>query len=161
MQHVLVPIDFSDNTDPILQTVENLATGFDSVIHFLHVIPSVADTTGWDLMREKQDHFANKYADEFKRINQLAVNLKDRGCEADALMLQGPVPEVILYEANRLNAAFVVIGSHGHGAVYQMLIGSVCEGVLRKASCPVIVVPCRKKTDEPLLRKDQAPQVQA
>ena len=35
------------------------------------------------------------------------------------------------------------LGPHGHGAVYRALVGSVAEGVVRGATCPVVVVPAR------------------
>jgi len=37
-----------------------------------------------------------------------------------------------------------VMGSHGHGAVYNLLVGSVTAGVLKSAKCPVLVVPSKK-----------------
>jgi len=39
----------------------------------------------------------------------------------------------------------ILLGSHGHGALYHLLIGSVSEGVIRKASCPVIIIPSKKQ----------------
>lgn len=33
------------------------------------------------------------------------------------------------------------MGSHGHGGLHHLLMGSVAEGVLRKAHCPVMLVP--------------------
>jgi nucleotide-binding universal stress UspA family protein len=39
----------------------------------------------------------------------------------------------------------VVIGTHGHGAVAALLIGSVAEGLVRKAVCPTLVIPCQQK----------------
>ena len=47
--------------------------------------------------------------------------------------------EAILEEARNLSAAFIVIGSHGHGAVYELLAGSTTHGVLHRAPCPVVV----------------------
>jgi nucleotide-binding universal stress UspA family protein len=34
-----------------------------------------------------------------------------------------------------------VVGSHGHGSLYNLLVGSVAEGVIRHAGVPVVVVP--------------------
>ena len=34
----------------------------------------------------------------------------------------------------------IVVGSHGHGALYHLLLGSVSEGIIRKTTCPVLVV---------------------
>jgi len=35
----------------------------------------------------------------------------------------------------------LVVGSHGHGAVYDLLVGSICNGLLKRAAIPVLVVP--------------------
>lgn len=51
--------------------------------------------------------------------------------------------ERLLAEQGRLAADAIVLGSHGHGALYDLLVGSVAEGVLRRAPCPVVVVPSR------------------
>jgi nucleotide-binding universal stress UspA family protein len=37
-------------------------------------------------------------------------------------------------------ADMIVIGSHGRGGLRRALLGSVAEGVMRQASCPVLVV---------------------
>ena len=38
-------------------------------------------------------------------------------------------------------ADFVVLGSHGHGVIASLLLGSVAEGMVRKAGVPTLVVP--------------------
>jgi nucleotide-binding universal stress UspA family protein len=42
--------------------------------------------------------------------------------------------------AKQWNADFVILGSHGHGAIARFLLGSVAQGVLRSASCSVEIV---------------------
>ncbi len=37
----------------------------------------------------------------------------------------------------------VVVGSHGHGGLHHLLMGSVTEDVLRRSPVPVLVVPTR------------------
>ena len=46
-------------------------------------------------------------------------------------------------EAEILEAGLIVIGTHGHGAVYDVLIGSYSAGIIRKSKLPVLVVPVR------------------
>lgn len=43
--------------------------------------------------------------------------------------------------ANELEADLVVVGAHGHHGLARWLLGSVAEGVVRQAHCPVLVVP--------------------
>jgi nucleotide-binding universal stress UspA family protein len=49
----------------------------------------------------------------------------------------------ILAEAQALMSDLIVIGSHGRSGVERLLLGSVTEKVVRKAPCPVMVVPPR------------------
>jgi nucleotide-binding universal stress UspA family protein len=46
--------------------------------------------------------------------------------------------------AERLRASYIVMGSHGHTAFFDLLVGSNTHGVLRRSSCPVLVVPPAK-----------------
>jgi nucleotide-binding universal stress UspA family protein len=50
----------------------------------------------------------------------------------------------LLHQAERLKADLLIVGSHGRGAMLHLLLGSVSEQVLKKATCPVLVVPIRK-----------------
>jgi nucleotide-binding universal stress UspA family protein len=56
------------------------------------------------------------------------------------------VAEEILNQADALNADLIVMGRHGHGAMYHLLMGSATEGVLRHATRPVLLVPSPKRS---------------
>ena len=49
----------------------------------------------------------------------------------------------ILAEAAQIGAGTTVIGSHGHGALYNLLMGSVAESIVKHATCPVLIVPAK------------------
>jgi nucleotide-binding universal stress UspA family protein len=51
------------------------------------------------------------------------------------------VVEEILNEADVANADLVVMGTHGHGAMYNLLVGGVTKGVLKRSTRPVLLVP--------------------
>ncbi len=42
--------------------------------------------------------------------------------------------------ASELGVDVIVVGSHGHGGLGRLFLGSVSEHVVRHASCPVLVV---------------------
>ena len=55
-------------------------------------------------------------------------------------MVQGaPFLEIVQYAENE-DCDLIVIGTHGHGPVQNMLLGSAADKVVRKAKCPVLVV---------------------
>jgi nucleotide-binding universal stress UspA family protein len=63
--------------------------------------------------------------------------------KVDTVCVQGfPVP-VILAQAKELGALYIVLGSHGHTAFYDLVVGGTARGVLRRAGCPVVVVPAQ------------------
>jgi nucleotide-binding universal stress UspA family protein len=51
------------------------------------------------------------------------------------------IPEQVLAAADRLNAALIIMGTHGRTGLRRALMGSVAEAVLRHSHRPVLVVP--------------------
>jgi nucleotide-binding universal stress UspA family protein len=58
----------------------------------------------------------------------------------------GAVAEEILNQADELNADLIVMGTHGHGAMYNLLVGSATKGVLKHSTRPVLLVPAPKSS---------------
>jgi len=57
-------------------------------------------------------------------------------------------PADVLSAAGR-TADLLVLGSHGHSRVRHTVLGSVSEGCIRKATCPVVVIPVPSDQQEP------------
>ena len=74
-----------------------------------------------------------------RRLDRLHRRLKD-AVSALPSEVGAPVP-LILKQARRVHADVIVMGSHGHGAAYDLAVGSVARGILKRAPCPVLVVP--------------------
>jgi len=68
-----------------------------------------------------------------------------RGLHALAHEREGMVVEEILKAGEEISADLIVMGSHGHGSVYNLLVGSVTEGVLKAGQRPVLLVPAPGK----------------
>lgn len=58
-----------------------------------------------------------------------------------ALPIQGPIVETIPNQATGLEIKLPVLGSHGYGAVYDLLVSSISRGILKHSKIPVLVVP--------------------
>ena len=63
------------------------------------------------------------------------------GAAIDAVVREGNTAVEILEQATSMKADLLVIGTHGRSGFERLLLGSVAEKVLRKASCPVLTVP--------------------
>jgi len=53
----------------------------------------------------------------------------------------GAVAEEILNQRDAINADLIVMGTHGHDAMYNLLVGSATKGVLKHSTRPVLLVP--------------------
>ncbi|MDB6150176.1 MAG: hypothetical protein JWQ44_1624 [Chthoniobacter sp.] len=145
MNTVLVPIDFSDATEPVVKTARALAQAFASRIVLLHVAEPDPDFIGFEpgpiTVRQS---VARDFKAEHQRLDELKTAIAADGGEVLALHIQGATVVKILQEAEQQGASWIVIGTHGHGAFYELLVGSVAQGVIKGASCPVVVVPAQQ-----------------
>lgn len=64
---------------------------------------------------------------------------------------QRGVPSDALCAAS-VDAELMVLGSHGHGAVHDKLIGSTSERAVHHAPCPVVIVPDPRHVEKNLKR---------
>jgi nucleotide-binding universal stress UspA family protein len=78
------------------------------------------------------------------RLEQLAAPLRAKGLEVACEALFGMPVDEILDQAKTQGADYIILGSHGHGALFHLFGGSVVTGVLKHSPCPVVVVPVRK-----------------
>lgn len=160
MRSILVSIDFSDSTPHVLDVARQMAKALSAEIHLVHVteaipaIPPGAMGYGAAGMPELMPMSTNpipimdpvppppavsesqkaKLADWQKEIRQA-------GLEVTLHEPTGAVVDEILRVADATSANLIVMGRHGHGAMYNLLVGSVTEGVLKRSTHPVLLVP--------------------
>ena len=144
MKTILVPVDLSAATTRVCDAACELAKLIDARLVLLHVLqpPPVmlADYYAFDAgaMAEAVaagEKFATRQLEALSRYSaRRAVPVETMQCAGQ------PVP-VILAQAAAAKADYIVLGSHGHGAMFDLLVGATTQGILRKAHCPVLVVP--------------------
>ncbi|MBL9214975.1 MAG: universal stress protein [Opitutaceae bacterium] len=145
MKTIIAPVDFSAITSEVIRAACSLAKATRSRLVLLHVvqIPIVIEPYGIanEAMVEALSG-SEKFA--ARQLQQLAKHCSRRVKTVKTIQYTGQAVPVIIAKQMELKAQFIVIGSHGHGAVYDALIGSVAQGVLRRARCPVLVVPGKR-----------------
>ncbi len=142
LRKLLAAIDFSPVSKAVVEHAASLAAAFSAELTLVHVAAPDPELVGYEAGPQTvRDHRAREIRTEHQELQAIAEDLREREITARALLIQGPAVEKILAEAERLQADVIVIGSHGHGALYRALIGSIGEGVVRAARCPVLVVP--------------------
>ena len=145
---ILAVLDFSPVSKAVIEQAAELAEAFSAELTLLHVSAPDPEFVGYDVGPQTvRDGRASEIRAEHRELQQIAKDLRARGLTAHARLIQGPAVEKILAEAARLRTDVLVIGSHGHGALYRALLGSVGEGVVRAARCPVLVIPAALAED--------------
>lgn len=149
MGTVLVPLDFSDSSGRLLAVAEEQAVRRGAGLHLLHVIEPAAEVAGFETdpemmrLRIGQD-LATEERIEGRRLQEIAEGVKARGRECATQVRFGLPSDEIIAAGKECGAELIVVGSHGHGALYHLFTGSVVTGVLKHTVCPVLVVPLRQ-----------------
>lgn len=143
--NILVAVDLSDATDKVIEAARGVADLTGASIHVLHVVEAEADFVGNSTNPEMaQAQVAKDFPKEYSRVNILTKKLQDEGLDASTCLVRGPGVQTTLREAKRLEVGLIVVGTHGHTAVFDVLIGSYSAGVIRKSKLPVLVVPVKE-----------------
>lgn len=151
MKTLLVPLDFSETTDTVIQQAVELAKLLPAKIILLHIVEPVATYVpvggSMDVIAAAPplidtDTETNAQA---QRLEDLAQPLRAHGIEVEPAWLIGMAVDDIVEQAELRKADFIVMGSHGHGALYHLFSGSVVNGVLQHTKIPVIVIPAGTK----------------
>jgi len=144
--NILVSLDIFESSDKVVTAATQLAQAMSAKIYLLHVAEPEPDFIGYGVGPQTvRDSVSEEFHKEHAHIQELAKSLRRKGLDAIGLLVQGSTVETILKQADKLESQMIVMGSHGRGAIYKMLVGSVSEGVLRRAKCPVLVVPTHKR----------------
>jgi len=142
MKTILAAVDFSPITDLVVEQTAQIGKAFGSTVYLLHVAPPEPDFVGYEPgPQHVRDNVAKSIHEHHDVLHQLRDRVASTGVETKVLLIQGPTVEKIVSEAQRVEADLIIIGSHGYGAIRQLILGSVSEGVVKDAPCPVLVVP--------------------
>jgi nucleotide-binding universal stress UspA family protein len=160
MKNILVPIDFSDVTPPVIDIARQLAKGLGAEIHLVHVkelsaaaapgalgyglagMPELAPMSGMPVpgFGPMPQPIPEDEAQKSK-LAQWQKDIAEAGIKVTLHEPTGAVAEEILNQADVIDTDLIVMGTHGHGAMYNLLVGSATKGVLKHSARPVLLVP--------------------
>jgi nucleotide-binding universal stress UspA family protein len=165
MKSILVPIDFSDVTPPVIDLARQLAKALDAEIHLVHVkeltpaatpgtlgyglagMPELAPMSGLPVPGfEPMPETISEDEEQKSKLAKWQEEIAQDGIKVSLHEPTGAVAEEILNQADELDADLIVMGTHGHGAMYNLLAGSATKGVLKHSRRPVLLVPAPKSS---------------
>lgn len=149
MKTLLTAVDLSPITPKVIEGAGALASSLGARMVLLHVTEPAAayvpvgaamDVITAPVPMEPPDLEALK-----ARLEELAAAVRAKGVTVETVAAVSLPAEEILEQAKKTGADLLVLGSHGHGALYHLFSGSVVTEVLKKSTVPVTVIPVHGK----------------
>jgi nucleotide-binding universal stress UspA family protein len=151
INRILCPVDLSDVSQQAIDHAVVMARWHNAAITALHVTnPIVIPSTDFAVVGYGPSVALTD--DEIKEARQRVVDCFSayQPIAVDVVIDSGHPAQRILERAAAWPADLIVIGTHGHGGFERLVLGSVTEKLLRKATCPVMTVPPRAHTTSQL-----------
>jgi nucleotide-binding universal stress UspA family protein len=139
VRRILCPTDFSAVADAGVDRAVSLATREGAELVLLHVLAPITayvvpDVAG-SVLVEVESRAREDARGELRRLRD---RVRRTGVQTHAALVQGSTPLQIARAAERLHCDLIVLATHGRTGLTRMLLGSVAEGVVRRAPCPVL-----------------------
>lgn len=135
---ILVATDFSDTADAGVEYAVALAKKLDAKLYLLNTIGVPAYG-----IPELGVAVTSTMIDTIVRGNQEALDKLAKQyapMKIEVVLRTGDPRDLIVQTAADVHADLIVMGTHGRRGVSRALLGSVAEGVLRHAHCPVLTI---------------------
>lgn len=152
MKKILAAVDFSNATQGVVDTAARMAAAFGAELHLLHVIEPEPTYTAYGFTPEEFPAIHTFHEETRTRAQSTLQKAADRvapyGVTPMIHLGNGSPLHVLGDKVKELGADLVVLGSHGHGVVAALLLGSVAEGMVRKAEVATLVIPAGRPRGE-------------
>ena len=139
IQHILVPIDFSDYADNALDDAIALATVLQARLTVLYVLHLSTLALGEVPTAVLDDTLEAIEANAQLRIQQALTRVQQSGLQGDSAIIEGIPFQMIIETAESREVDLIVMGTQGRTGLSHALMGSVAENVVGLAPCPVLV----------------------
>jgi nucleotide-binding universal stress UspA family protein len=148
---ILLATDGSEEAELAALRAVDLAQSTDSELHMVHVgvvptfLASYPGALGYNRkLYEQIEEEARKL------LRELSWQVKAAGgTVAETHLRMGEVDLEIVALAKEVGAGLIVMGCRGHRGIRRAIEGSISDGVIRHAPCPVLVVRSHERAEAP------------
>jgi nucleotide-binding universal stress UspA family protein len=151
---ILLATDGSEEAQLAALRAMDIGESTDSELHVVHVgvvprfLESYPGTLGYERRLDEQIE-----EDSRQRLRELSWRVKVVGgnVAGSQLRMEAVALEVVAL-AKELGAGLIVMGYRGHRGIRRANEGSISDGVIRHAPCPVLVVRSHERSKAPKQR---------
>ena len=132
LQRVLVAVQETEPIPPQVVWAARIARAYDARVDLLRVVAPSILAPGASVPARRASHDLRLIEEDL-----VASGVK----HVVSRVLEGDPAATILNVAAEIGADLIAMGTHGREGVRRVVLGSVCESVVRRAPCPVFVAP--------------------
>ena len=141
IRSILVPTDFSEGTESVLQAAGSiLHPDKDARLVLLHAYHLPVEFTALGTVPMTPRLYADAADQAREKLEELAKPLRALGIRVETVAREGYPPTVIEEEARAQQVDLIAMGTHGRSGLRHLLLGSTAERVVQHAPCPVLTV---------------------
>ncbi len=141
VKKILYPVDFTESSEKIVPFVKEFVKNFDAELHVIHVIRSAEDFAGFEMGAAWYAAFEKDLMDgaEKSMARFVEEQFNDIG-KVNTFVVVGDVVDEIIEYIEKNDIDLVTLGTHGRKGLEKVMFGSVAEGVVGNAPCPVLTI---------------------
>ena len=140
MKMIIAAIDFSDVSAKVLAQAGGLAKATGAKVLVVHGIEQLSDIYGYTVP-EAADFETHARERACGALKERAAEMGLPEEQVETEVLEGALMESLVKCTQEREADLLVLGSHGHGVVARMLIGSTAQRVIHHTCVPALIVP--------------------
>ncbi len=139
---ILIAVDNSICSEKAAIVGYEMASKFNAEVALINIIEPAPATVNPDftLAPVFLEAFDNSQENSHLLLKEIE-NKHSNGIATTYLSIIDTASHGIIQQAEEWDASLIVMGTHGRGGLYHLLMGSVAEHVARKSACPVLIVP--------------------
>ena len=143
---ILVPIDFSANSESALLFAVECADKMGASINVLHVIHDLGDAPGYYSVKGRKKQLRRMEDVAGEMLDAFIKEIQEKNPDLEALkniktiLVKGLPVSRILEVAEKSNSKMIVMGSQGRTGLAHIMLGSKAEQVVRLSTIPVTIV---------------------
>jgi nucleotide-binding universal stress UspA family protein len=155
IKKVLIALDYDKTALKVAETGYAMAKALESEVTLLHImsdpvyyasteyapIAGLTDSMGVDPLQFDDNDRLKKVSQHF--LEKIKLHLGDK--TICTVLEEGDFADTILMKAKGLDIDILVMGSHSHRWLEDLVLGSVTTKVVRLTTIPVFIVPTKKR----------------
>lgn len=142
MINIILPVDFGEKTDQLVDGAVKFAKEVNGKICLIHVAPTdigfAIGDMGYQYFPEVEE---NEIREELVLLNKINQRILAQDVDCEHILKQGIAKDIILEYADLKKANYIVMGSHGRSGIYDVFVGSLTKGLTKSSKIPVLVLP--------------------